>query len=82
MTWWWLSFVDKTMPRGQRHRGVFIAEGKTFIEAVEAALDLGCDMGGEVLGTLISEPPAPGVCNRALTRAEIELYGERNCQMH
>jgi hypothetical protein len=77
--WWWLSFADGDLPKGQQFLGACIVRGTEPImghprptDPVPEAWRQGCNPGGEVAMHRVPddrEPPAEW-CNRLLTREE------------
>jgi hypothetical protein len=46
--WWWLCFVDPTLPEGNQFRGVAVVEGATLRGAIERVAALQIYPGGKV----------------------------------
>lgn len=44
--WWWLSFTDPE--QDDKLLGVVVAEGDTYLEALQGAIDHDCHPGGDV----------------------------------
>jgi hypothetical protein len=59
MAWWWLSFAGE-----DGSRGVAVVQGRDMATATQAAWDLGCNPGGEVLGLELSDDLFPTEDNR------------------
>lgn len=72
---WWLSFADRDRAPGDTFVGISIVEADSMIEACKRAWRLGCNPGGEALGSAIGHNVAPGVVDRALTVDEIVEWG-------
>lgn len=79
LAWWWLSFADPDLPKGQQFLGACIVQGTEPImglprrtDPVPQAWALGCNPGGEVQMHRIPEdrPPPEEWCNRLLDREE------------
>ena len=51
----WLSFADPDKPKGSQFLGVAIVEAESFHEALTQAWALGCNPGGEVAGSDVSD---------------------------
>ena len=72
--WWWISFADGDLPKGQQFLGVAIVQGFGFGSATMAAHRLGINPGGEAQGLPFpewtGEPPAE-YQNRLLQRDEL-----------
>ena len=49
--WWYLSFCDPLLPRGTQFLGACFCRGRDQRQAVQAAWNLGCNPGGEVIST-------------------------------
>lgn len=76
-SWWWLSFADGHLPKGQQFLGVAIVRGTNIMHACARAHRLGCNPGGSVQGQqwpLDFDPPEQfqDRLNRLLTRDEAE----------
>jgi hypothetical protein len=71
---WWLSFADGSLPKGQQFLGAALVRGYNIISATSEAHRIGCNPGGEVQGTPV--PPYLTVPDeyrgRLLSRAEAE----------
>jgi hypothetical protein len=70
----WLSFADKTRPKGTQFLGACVVAGETMAAAVGEAHRLGINPGGEVLGVSIEAPTARLIPdswkNRLLSKTE------------
>ncbi len=78
--WWWLSFCDGQRPRGSQLLGVCVVQGDGLMGAIQEAHRLGCNPGGEVLGTPIRKGewlPKKKWRGRLLTRAQAEEADEQ-----
>lgn len=74
--WWWLSFADGSLPAGEQFLGVAIVPGGGVMEAALNARLLGCNPGGQVLGTQIRGELVPEKYrNRLLSKQELEEEG-------
>jgi hypothetical protein len=71
---WWLSFSDRTRPRG--FLGAYVTRAADFGAALDDATARGCNPGGEVRGYPMADLPAGLPTGRLLTRAEAEEWGE------
>lgn len=75
MTWWWLSFCDRELPKGNQFLGVVIVEGSSLVDATRTAHTKGINPGGEVLGIQIPGKILPLYKdewrNRILTKVEV-----------
>jgi len=82
--WWWLSFCDSNLPKGEQFLGACIVRARGFISAIREAHKQGCNPGGEVEGleTRSDFRPLDGWTNRLLSRNECEefdrLHNRRN----
>jgi hypothetical protein len=74
MTWWWLSFADGDLPKGQQFLGVAIVEAMGFFTATMVARAHGINPGGECQGFQFppGRVPPDRYQNRLLTRPEAE----------
>ena len=77
LRWWWLSFID---PEGAGFLGVAIVEASGPLTAVERAVDLGVNPGGEVAILPLPYPPRPEDCERLLTSDEAKTLQRRWAQ--
>lgn len=85
--WWWLSFCDASLPKGEQFLGVCIIGPALDIEEAVILADANfCDPGGEVVGVAIPrevEPLIPvSYRKRLLTRAEAEQFDEQMAENH
>jgi hypothetical protein len=82
---WWLSFWD---PEARRLLGVVLVEAPTFLAAVDATWDAGCNPGGEVQGLPVRAFTSGWTADQitrvlqlprltVLSRADIEAGGTR-----
>lgn len=75
--WWWISYTDETMPKGERACGACVVQvGGGFSHAALYALESGLQPTGnnvEALGGMVDvalgDPP-PSYVNRYLTNSE------------
>jgi hypothetical protein len=72
MAFFWLSFCDPHKPEGSQFLGASIVEAPNFLCASTAAHLIGCNPGGELLGTEFPERLVPPIewRNRLLTREQ------------
>ncbi len=75
IAWWWMSFADPALPKGEQFLGASIVKANTFLLAhVETKLRR-LNPGGEVKGWGLSEAVAAQIPERfkykLLTQAEI-----------
>lgn len=73
MGWWWLSFADASLPRGEQFLGGCVVRAMGMGTAVRESHRLGINPGGEVRGMAFPasiEPPSPFFRYRLLTREE------------
>ena len=45
---YWMSFVDRDLPRERQFLGVVVMEAESFEDAMQRSHQLGCNHGGEV----------------------------------
>ena len=76
--WYWLSFADNGLPKGEQFLGVCMVEAHSPVDAVVVAHDLGVNPGGEVQIFALPADYAPPAshANRLLDRAEAERIAE------
>ena len=74
--WFWLSFADAELPKGEQFLGACLVKAVIFPAAIEKAHRLGINPGGEVQGMELDDDaePLPGWDHRLLTRAECEQF--------
>lgn len=68
--WWWLSFADASRPRGLQFLGVAAVRATDLAGAMRAAWRAGCNPGGQVRGSTMSEtygPPPPELDHRLVS---------------
>lgn len=80
MKTWWLSFCDPSLPKGSKFLGACIVMGDGMTSAIRNAYKIGCNPGGEVLGTPVEDDIAPFIDakwrRRLLTKAECTTLDE------
>jgi hypothetical protein len=72
--YWWLSFCDPDLPRGQTFLGVCIVAGEGIGDAAREAHRLGCNPGGEVQGM-----PIPDYLNDHVAEYVGKLMNREEC---
>lgn len=80
MKTWFLSFCDHDLPEGSQFLGACIVMGDGMPEALANARSLGCNPGGEVLGTDVEAEIVPFINaewrRRLLTKEDIAVFDE------
>lgn len=69
--WFWLSFVGED----GEFRGVAIVKAGGIMEATMRASGYGCNPGGEVRAYPLDNIPDERVCNRLLSKSDLEAEG-------
>lgn len=77
MTWFYLSFADGRLPKGEQWLGASIVEGSSVSAAIQQARRLGINPGGEVLPIKIEHLPPPYFRNRLIiSDSELREMGD------
>ncbi len=78
ISWWWLSFCDQELPRGEQFLGALLIEANGMEDAMLRSHALGLNPGGEILGFQVPEEYEyridKSVTYRLLSRAECDAF--------
>jgi hypothetical protein len=80
VTYFWLSFVDDTRPKGEQFLGGCAVEADSVEQAIRRAWALGINPGGEVAAVQVPKHLEKNLTryglDRLLTKAELNAMGD------
>ncbi len=74
---WWMSFVHKDKPEGQKFAGACVVAGTDYLDAVQESHSRGCNPGGEMLALECPPDSVPLIRQRAPEFIGVLLSRER-----